>query len=190
MVDYLWAKWNIELDHDNTNDPGWMSHDNSHFVDANGVATSTTAAITTLMPLLSYRYESSAVGTHPAVLEIARLREFREVERRIRAGADYRFSIGTRARIADKAAISIARPVQRETTLSTADFARIVTGDRAREKVFASIGFAQLPASSDFAVRVFVQLPTADRTTSIVIHTTPAAFAFSAPRRRWAHAGR
>ena len=22
MVDYCWAKWNIELDNDNTNDPG------------------------------------------------------------------------------------------------------------------------------------------------------------------------
>jgi tyrosinase len=178
MVDYMWAKWNIELDHDNTNDPGWMSHDNAHFVDANGVATSTTAAITTLMPLISYRYESSAIGTHPATLEISRFREFQEVERRIRAGADIRFTIGSRARIAEKAAISIARPVQRETTLSTADYARIIAGDRSREKVFASIGFAQLPATSDYAVRVFVQLPTADRTTSIDDPHYAGSFAF------------
>ena len=178
MVDYMWAKWNIELDHDNTNDPGWMSHDNTHFVDANGVPSGTTAAITTIMPLISYRYETSAVGTHPGGLDVTRFREFQELERRIRAGADIRFEIGSRARIAERTAISIARPVQRETTLSTADFARIIAGDPSREKVFASIAFAQLPASSDFAVRVFVQLPTANRSTSIEDPHYAGSFAF------------
>jgi tyrosinase len=44
--------------------------------------------------------------------------------------------------------------------------------------VFASIAFAQLPASSDYAVRVFVQMPTADRTTSIEDPHYAGSFAF------------
>src|SRR5262245_54169660 len=42
MVDYCWAKWNIELNNDNTNDSSWINTDNEHFVDADG----NTASIT------------------------------------------------------------------------------------------------------------------------------------------------
>jgi hypothetical protein len=67
MVDYCWAKWNIELGNDNTNDPGWNQTGWSHFVDGKGDPVSNvTAGITTLMPLLSYQYESSAIGSSPA----------------------------------------------------------------------------------------------------------------------------
>ena len=36
MVDYCWAKWNIELGNNNTNDPAWNNTVDSHFVDADG----------------------------------------------------------------------------------------------------------------------------------------------------------
>ena len=62
MVDYCWAKWNIELGNDNTNDAGWAGTSWNHFVDQNGDPVNVTAGLTTIMPLLSYQYESSAVG--------------------------------------------------------------------------------------------------------------------------------
>src|SRR5262249_11212827 len=70
MVDYCWAKWNIDLGNDNTNDSTWIGTDDSHFFDADGNAASTTAGLTTIMPLLSYQYESSAIGSSPAVAAI------------------------------------------------------------------------------------------------------------------------
>lgn len=165
MVDYCWAKWNIELGNDNTNDPGWMSHDNTHFVDADGNPASITAALTTILPLLSYQFESSAIGVSPPQLAILRKREFQLLERRIRAGANVRFDVKQRVRIADKAAVSIATPVSRETRLSAADFASVINGDAKSQRVFASVNFASLPATSDFAVRVFINLPSANRAT-------------------------
>ena len=178
MVDYCWAKWNIELGNDNTNAPGWMSHDNTHFVDADGNPASVTAAITTIMPLLSYQFESSAIGGSPAQLTIARKREFQLLERRIRAGANVRFDVKQRVRIAEKAVVSIATPVSRETQLSASDFTSIVNGDAATQRVFASVGFARLPATSDFAVRVFINLPAANRATPIDDPHYAGSFAF------------
>ena len=162
MIDYCWAKWNIDLGNDNTNDPGWVNHVNSHFVDTDGNPVTATAGITTLMPLLSYQYEGSAIGGSPALVAI---RDFQKLERRLRAGANIRFDVKHRVRVAEKAAVTIARPIARETKLSAADFATIVNADAAQEKVFVSIDFAQLPATSDFAVRVFLNLPNADRNT-------------------------
>jgi tyrosinase len=158
MVDYCWAKWNIDLGNDNTNDPAWTNHVNSHFVDADGNPTSMAAGLTTVLPLLSYQYESSAIGSSPAVMAI---KDFKKVEKRLKEGANIRFDVKQRIRLADRAAVSIARPMTRETKLSPADFSSIINADQSKDKVFVSIAFAQLPPTSDFAVRVFINLPNA-----------------------------
>ena len=178
MVDYCWAKWNLELGHNNPNDPNWTGTNNTHFVDADGNPTSSTAGITTIMPLLSYQYESSAIGSSPATAAIRTKSAYQKLEQRIRAGANVRFDIKQRIPIAEKAAISIARPMSKETKMSTRDFASIVNSDAAKEKIFASIEFAELPATSDFAVRVFVNLPTADARTPNTDPHYAGSFAF------------
>ncbi len=178
MVDYMWAKWNIELENDNTGDPTWVNTPNQHFVDANGTVAEMTAGITTILPLLSYQYESSAVGSSPAMLTIVKKREFQQLETRIRKGADIRFDIRQRVRIAEKAQVSIARPITRETTLSSADFAAIIKGNAAAQRVFLTIGFARLPLASDYAVRVFINLPGASRATPIDDPHYAGSFAF------------
>ena len=165
MIDYCWAKWNLELQNNNTNDTTWINHVNSHFVDADGNPATSTAAITTLMPLLSYRYESSAIGSFAATPEITSKADFTKLEARIRAGANIRLDIKQRVRLADKAAVSIAKPFSKETRLSPQDFAAIVNSDSARDRIFASIDFAQIPPHSDFFVRVFVNLPSASSST-------------------------
>ncbi len=178
MVDYMWAKWNIDLENDNTSDAAWTNTPNQHFVDANGTVAEMTAGITTILPLLSYQYESSAVGSSPATFAIVKKREFQKLEARIRKGADIRFDVRQRVRIADKAAVSIARPITRQTTLSPADFAAIIKGDAAAQRVFLTIGFARLPVASDYAVRVFINLPDASRTTPIEDPHYAGSFAF------------
>src|SRR6185295_594424 len=90
MIDYCWAKWNIELNNNNTNDSTWNNHVNSHFVDADGNATTATGAVTTVMPLISYRYESSAIGGSPAKAEPSTKAEFQKLEKRVREGANIR----------------------------------------------------------------------------------------------------
>ena len=178
MVDYCWAKWNFELGHNNPNDPNWTGTDDQHFVDADGNPTSSTAGITTIMPLLSYQYESSAIGSSPATAAIKTKSAYQKLEQRIRAGANVRFDIKQRIPIAERASISIARPASRETKMSTADFASIVNSDTAKERIFATVEFAELPATSDFAVRVFVNLPTADTRTPSSDPHYAGSFAF------------
>ena len=70
---------------------------------------------------------------------------FQKVEQRIRAGANIKFEVKQRVRLADKAAVSIARPFSKETKLAPQDFAAIVNSDTARERIFASIEFAHVP---------------------------------------------
>jgi tyrosinase len=178
MVDYCWYKWNIDLDNDNTNDSAWINTVDSHFVDANGNAATALAGITTLMPLLSYQYESSAIGSAASATSLRRKSEFLKVEKRIRAGADIKYDIQRRVRLADRAVTSIARPFATETRLTAEDLSSIVNSDTAKERVFASIEYAQLPATSDFAVRVFVNLPNASSSTSIDDPHYAGSFAF------------
>jgi tyrosinase len=178
MVDYCWYKWNVDLGNDTTNDPTWINTINSHFVDADGVAATATAGITTLMPLLSYQYESSTIGSASGAASLTSKAAFQKVEKRIRAGADIKYDIKRRVRLADRAGTSIARPFTTETKLTTDDLAAIVNSDTAKERVFASIEYAQLPATSDFAVRVFVNLPNASSRTPIEDPHYAGSFAF------------
>jgi len=179
MVDYCWYKWNIELNNNNTNDPTWNNTVNEHFVDADGNPATDSAAITTIMPLISYQYESSAIGSSPAAAEaITTKSAYQKLERRIREGADIRFEIKQRIPIAERAAISIARPFSKETRMVSGDFASIINSDTARERLFASIEFAQLPPSSDFSVRVFINLPDANSGTPTTDPHYAGSFAF------------
>ena len=178
MVDYAWTKWNLDLGNDNPNDPAWTTVNNQHFVTAQGQIGGFTAGVTTIMPLLSYQYESSAIGSSPATGVITNKAAFEKVEKRVRDGANIRFDIRQRVRIAEKVPVSIARPVSRETTLSAADFTSIINGDARHQRVFVSVGFAALPVASDFAVRVFVNLPTADAKTPIDDPHYAGSFAF------------
>jgi tyrosinase len=165
MVDYCWNKWNIELGNDNTNDATWVNTNEEHLVDADGNPFSMTAGLTTVLPLLSYQYESSAIGSSPATAAVKTKRAYEKLKQRVQTGANIRFDIKRRVPIAERAQISIARPMSKETKLATEDVAAIVNSNAAQERIFASVEFAQLPPESDFFVRVFVNLPNATSST-------------------------
>jgi len=160
MVDYCWAKWNIEMDNDNTNDSGWLGTSWDHFVDGQGDPVTVTAGATILMPLLGYQYESSAIGGAAARARMT-TEELRRIETRLRAGIEVRFEITKRLLIAERATVGIARPFSTEALLPAQDLAPILDADKARERVFARVDFAQPPVANDFFVRVFVALPQA-----------------------------
>ncbi len=178
MIDYCWAKWNNELGNDTTNDPGWNQTGWNHFVDGEGNPVSdVTAGITTLMPLLSYQYESSAIGSS-AALSAFSAEEFKKIETRLRKGAEMRFDIKERIRIAERAAMSMSEPFSMETSASPEKFRALVESDTANERVFVTIDYAQLPPTNDFFVRVFLNLPTADVDTSTGDPHFAGSFAF------------
>lgn len=180
MVDYCWAKWNLELENDNTNDAGWNGTAWNHFVDGDGNAVNVTAGITTLMPLLSYRYECSTVGKFGCPLDLTALSsaEFRRLEAHVRAGAEVRFEIRKRVPISASKRLVIGRPVELKANVSVEDFSAIVDADASRERVFLSLQYAQLPQTNDFFVRAFINLPQANRDTPIESEHYAGAFSF------------
>lgn len=164
MIDYCWAKWNIELGNDNTNDTTWTDHDNAHFVDADGNPASFKAGLTTLMPLLSYQFESSAIGSSPATAKTKA--ELQQIEARIRKGAPVRFEIKQRIPVLERAVFAVGKPMSMQTRATMRDFATIVD-DNVRDRLFVTVDFASLPRVSDFVVRVFVNLPGASANTPL-----------------------
>jgi len=180
MVDYCWAKWNIELENDNTNDSNWLDTEWNHFVDGDGNAATITAAATTLMPLLSYRYECSTVGKFGCPLDISRLsaNEFKQLETRIKAGTSVHFDIKKRVSISRAQRLVVGRPSQLKSNVSAEDFATIVDADAATERVFLSVEYADLPKRNDFFVRAFINLPEADARTSIQSDHFAGSFSF------------
>ena len=180
MVDYCWAKWNIELDNDNTNDPAWNNTLWDHFVDGNGNPVTMRAGITPLMPLLFYRYETSAVGGFGAAMNLTALNtaELKKIETRLRKGANIRFEIKKRVPIMKGARLTISRPYSAETRVSADDFNALIESDRTTERIFVRINYAQLPPVNDFFVRVFIDQPNANaRTRTDNVHYA-GSFAF------------
>lgn len=180
MVDYCWNKWNIELENDNTSDPAWIDTAWTHFVDGDGnPVTSITAGLTTILPLLSYQYESSAIGSSPAsALRVRSAADYKRIEKRVREGADIRFEIKQRISIAQQARISIDRPFSKESDMSTNDFSALVDSDTAKERIFVNVNYARLPKSGDFYVRVFINLPNANVNTPTNDPHYAGSFAF------------
>lgn len=177
MADYCWDKWNIELGNDNPNDPAWINTSWNHFVDAQGNPTNITAGTTTLMTLLSYQFESSAIGSNAAKAALTR-EEYQRVEKRLREGADIKFEIKQRIPISDKSPVTIARPFSKATKTAARDFSALLNTDKEKEKIFMNAEFASLPPTSDFFVRVFINLPDANANTSTEDPHYAGSFAF------------
>lgn len=177
MVDYCWAKWNIELGNDNTNDPTWGQTSWDHFVDGKGNPINITAGLTTILPLLSYRYETSAVGSHAAARSLSAV-EYQKLEKRLQEGAEMRFDVKQRIRIAEQSRLTLRRPLSVQAPAASADFSTVLDSETTSDRVFASIEWAQMPPANDFFVRVFLDLPEADSRTPTADPHFAGSFAF------------
>ena len=162
MIDYCWYKWNIEMGRDNTNDSAWMNHPNGDFIDGDGNPATATALATVLMPLLSYRYESSAIGSNPAKAEPKAKKEFKAIEDRVRAGANIRFVVKQRTRLSERASVSSAKPLQLRAPFAARNFSAVLEKRSAPERIFVAVEQAQVSRPLDVYVRVFVNLPNAN----------------------------
>lgn len=177
MVDYCWAKWNIELGNNMPNDPAWQNTTWTHFTDGNGDPTEMSALGTSLMPVLSFRYESSVIGSFPATARLAAA-ELRKAEERIREGTDVRFEIKRVVPIASRAQVRMSNPFSSGADIDTGAFRALVESDRTQEQIFARVKYASLPATSNFFVRVFVNLPDANAETPTTDPHYAGSFSF------------
>lgn len=177
MVDYCWAKWNIELGNDNTNDQAWLRTSWDHFVDGRGNPATLTAGATILLPLLAYRYESSIVGSHPATRRLGS-EELEEVKRRLERGADVRFEVKKRMLISERAVVSLTRTFTQELRETAAELDQVVERGAAPDRVFVNVEWAALPEATDFFVRVFLNRPGANRDTPTDDPHYAGSFAF------------
>jgi len=89
-----------------------------------------------------------------------------------------RFDVKKRVRIAEQARLTLARPLTMEAPVQPGEFSALVESDRAKERIFASIDWAQMPPTNDFFVRVFVNLPDANVHTSTEDPHFAGSFAF------------
>ena len=127
----------------------------SHYVDQNGNPASSSAFVSTLMPFLSYQYESSPIGSFAAKPQLHK-KELQIVEQRVRRGADIKLVISRRAHLLDHLTVRVGEPVSLPAVRHPEEIAAILGVDPKREHAFASIEYASLPSNSDFAVRVFL----------------------------------
>ena len=189
MVDYCWAKWNIELENDTTNESGWLNTSWNHFVDGNGDPVEVTAGATTLMPLLNYQYETSAIGGHPAGRSISAKSadEFRRLENRLKKGAEVRLEVKQRIPIGRGARVRLNQPMSLNSRVSASDFASLANVDKRRERLLVRVKYAQAPSVNDFFVRVFINLPTASSETSSESPHYAGSFAFFGTHKQGQH---
>ena len=178
MIDYCWAKWNYELGFDNPNDPAWANTSWNHFYDSDGSAATTSAGLTTLMPLIAYQYESSAIGTHAAAAQAKAADDFAQLRRRIEAGAPVQLDIRQRFLVAEAAEAPIAKPFSSRPVARIAALTGLLTQRDPGSNAFLSVEYAAFPEATDFFVRVFINLPDAHAGTPVDDVHYAGSFAF------------
>jgi tyrosinase len=177
MVDYCWAKWNLELGHDSPADSGWQSTSWDHFTKGDGTsAGDVTALATVLMPLLSYRYEASDIGgidsagprplgEEPAADAEPSDAEFKELEDRLRRGADIRTEVVEQVEVSRGVTMRLDQPLTLRVPMPAATVAQSLDVTTSGERSFLRINHADLPETNDFLVRAFIGLPQANGST-------------------------
>ncbi|WP_158219903.1 tyrosinase family protein [Ideonella sp. A 288] len=178
MVERVWWEWNVVRGHANTNDPAWanMRFDNQ-FVDRSGAPVQTSVGLLNLAPLLSYRYDTSPFDRCGIPLG-DRLEVDKAVLRRL-------LEEGGRAELETVRRVGASRPTE------------LAVGDRATEvlrvrdpavsanatlgpddRVLLRLTELEQPATGDFFVRVFVNLPGASAATGVDDPHYAGSFAF------------
>jgi tyrosinase len=180
MVDYCWANWNIDRKFDNPSDSQWATKTwNSDFVDENGNQANAEAALCVLFPLLSYQYECSTLGTTvPCVpLEKRSEKELRELEKRLKAGADVHFDIKQRIPFSNSASLAFGKFDQKELPVKFDDVIKIFE-QPLNERILLNVGLARFPTLNNYFVRVFVDKPDATVQTPVDDIHYAGSFAF------------
>jgi len=134
------------------------------------------AGLSTVLPLLSYQYESSAIGSHPAALQA--VQDFAQLRRRIEAGAPVELAVRQRFLVAQAAETPVAKPFSSRPVVQTGALIGLLSASDPRSNAFLSIEYARFPEANDFFVRVFIDLTAADASTPTTDVHFAGSFAF------------
>jgi tyrosinase len=190
MIDYCWAKWNIELGHDSPADSAWQNTKWNHFTKGDGTPAGDVSALATvLMPLLSYRYEPSDIGgidasaPRPAASAAAAEgdssdADFKQLEDRLRRGANMRTDVLERVEVARGATMRLDQALTLRVAMPAAALTQRFAAGESGERSFLRIAHAALPDTNDFLVRVFIGLPQASASTPTDDPHFAGSFAF------------
>jgi tyrosinase len=161
MLDCLWVDWNINLNNANTNDSTWTDFQLTDFVDENGSPVSLPVIETVLFPIFTYQFEPCSPNEAPKKsLSNADLEKF------LRAGAPSTLTFGPPRELGRGITAPIGKPVQISTPIEGPDLQNLI-GSENKSRLILTLEGVDIPAPSDFFVRVFVDKSDASGSTSI-----------------------
>lgn len=168
MIDYCWVDWNINRDHDNTDDPTWTGKSwTDHFVDAEGNPVEAHVVGTILMPFLSYQYEASQIGVDTRDFFLRRSEaEIKVLKARLEKGAAVRLDVKKRVAFSRGIELTTAKGAAGVLPIKPREMERVFETEQP-DRALVNIGFAAVPQTSDFFVRVFVNKPDATPQTGV-----------------------
>ncbi|MEL7297533.1 MAG: tyrosinase family protein [Pseudomonadota bacterium] len=196
MVDYCWAKWNIELENSSPGDRDWIRTNWTYFVNEDGESVEMSAGTTLLLPLLSYRFEASPVGgfvapdlrpSRPIPSPQSSPEEFTLLEERIRKGAIIREEVLRRFEIVRDGEIQLTKPLTLDTNIRGEQLTNLMAASNTGERLFLKIDHARLPPTNDFYLRVFLNMPDANVMTSNSAPQFAGSYAFFGTASRHAN---
>ncbi|MDO8367594.1 MAG: tyrosinase family protein [Saprospiraceae bacterium] len=182
MVDYCWYEWNILRNHANTNDPAWQNHNyTGMFADKNCNPVDTSVLATILMPLLSYQYEispvSSSISTEPfAGMNKSDFKKFQDI---VQKGASVSLDFKQRVEVAQRIQLNDQKAFSQPIRLEAAMLDQVmnVASD---DRVLLTLEEMDAPTTSEYFVRVFLNLPNANTETPMDDPHYAGSFAFFA----------
>lgn len=174
MIDCCWVEWNINRHNANINDSDWLSFTFTEFVNGDGSAQQISIAATVLMPLLSYRFETSPKGKEAVITkwDSKALRRFLEV------GGNIPFTVRERFELARGVKVELGRPASGTYRVSKEAMARATVSGEQGSRLLLQLANVTPPAHDDAFVRVFVNKPDASAETSIRDPHYAGSFAF------------
>ncbi len=156
MVDCLWEVWNNKLGNLNTSDTSWTNFNLAGmFVDGDGSPAEMTCGLTTILPLISYRFAASTKGDD-LVLD-----NFIFSQEALQAGGNIRHAVQKKLRLTGALTINAHSSLTPKIE-KTAQLERSVN-----QRILAQLSGVQVPVDDNGYVRVFVNLPGANADTSI-----------------------
>ncbi len=158
MADLCWHEWNVTRNHANTNDAVWKNFNFTMFYDADGNPTEVSSLMTTIMPLISYRYETDINGLVKIDLTSIRQRnkiDFEATKKIIQDGSQIKFEVKKRFRVDKKIDFDTFKIGSTSFKTDANDFQRVFANDK-EERVLLSLKGVNEPESPDLFLRVFI----------------------------------
>jgi tyrosinase len=176
MIDYCWVNWNIDRGNPNTDSSDWINFNfNGNFVDETGVSAEINVLETLLMPLFTYRYEESAIGSSSS--DEAPEMSQEALETFLETGADVQVEFLAQSELSQGATVQLNRPLA-ETLAIDPSAVSTIQEDGEDLRLLLTVGEVAMPGGGDFFVRVFVNKPDATANTPIEDPHYAGSFAF------------